>query len=53
MLGIADKKGTLNDGADADLTLFDDDFNVMSTWIAGRCVYSKTADSFEIIEKQS
>lgn len=38
-LGIAEQKGTLNYGADADLVFLDDNLMVKSTWIAGECVY--------------
>jgi len=38
-LGIENKKGTLNFGADADFILLGEDYTVRSTWIAGRCVY--------------
>ncbi|XP_059616718.1 N-acetylglucosamine-6-phosphate deacetylase [Phlebotomus argentipes] len=38
-LGIAESKGTLNFGADADLVLLNDDLEVCSTWIAGNCVF--------------
>ncbi|XKL64746.1 hypothetical protein PGB90_004832 [Kerria lacca] len=50
MLGIADKKGTLHEGADADITFFDDNLDVLSTWIGGRCMYAKCTNSFEIIK---
>lgn len=38
-LGIEDQKGTLKYGADADFVILDDSLNVLSTWIAGDCVY--------------
>lgn len=38
-LGISHIKGILNYGADADFILIDDEINVKSTWISGRCVY--------------
>ncbi|KAF2883686.1 hypothetical protein ILUMI_22501 [Ignelater luminosus] len=40
-LGISDKKGTLNFGSDADFVLLDDGLNLLSTWIAGECVYKR------------
>lgn len=40
VLGISDKKGTLNYGADADFILMDDDMNVKETWIASRRVWT-------------
>jgi N-acetylglucosamine-6-phosphate deacetylase len=38
-LGISDRKGTLDFGADADFILLDDNMAIHSTWIAGECVY--------------
>lgn len=38
-LNIADKKGTLNYGADADFLLLTPELDLLSTWIAGECVY--------------
>lgn len=38
-LNIANKKGTLKFGADADFVMLGDDLHVWSTWIAGQCVY--------------
>lgn len=40
-LGISDKKGTLDFGTDADFVFLDDKLNVLSTWIAGECVYNR------------
>jgi len=37
---IQDRKGTLDFGSDADFIILDDDLNIMSTYIAGECVYS-------------
>nr|CAG4638456.1 EOG090X06GX [Cyclestheria hislopi] len=42
-LGIADKKGTLDFGADADLVFLDEQLNVISTWIASQRVYQNPA----------
>ncbi|XP_025836743.1 N-acetylglucosamine-6-phosphate deacetylase [Agrilus planipennis] len=41
VLGISDQKGTLNYGSDADFIFLDDNLNVLSTYIAGECVYEK------------
>ncbi|KAL1376078.1 hypothetical protein pipiens_017094 [Culex pipiens pipiens] len=38
-LGIEQQKGTLEYGADADFVVLDDSLTVLSTWIAGDCVY--------------
>lgn len=38
-LNIDGQKGTLNFGSDADFVLLDDGLRVVSTWIAGVCVY--------------
>ncbi|KAF7976438.1 hypothetical protein HWV62_6869 [Athelia sp. TMB] len=40
-LGIADRKGTLRPGADADLVVLDDAGRVLSTWVAGREVWTR------------
>lgn len=42
-LGMQDKKGTLNYGADADLVFLDENLRVKSTWIAGECVYENSS----------
>ncbi|RWS12244.1 putative N-acetylglucosamine-6-phosphate deacetylase-like protein [Dinothrombium tinctorium] len=42
VLGIADRKGTLNFGSDADFVILDDDLKVMATFIAGQCVFNRT-----------
>lgn len=39
MLGIVDKKGSLDFDSDADFIMLDDDLNVKATYIAGECVY--------------
>lgn len=39
VLGIANKKGSLNFGADADFIILDDQLNVLATFIAGSCVW--------------
>lgn len=38
-INIEKQKGTLNFGADADFVLVDDNLRVISTWIAGECVF--------------
>ncbi|BFZ24211.1 hypothetical protein BsWGS_27250 [Bradybaena similaris] len=40
LLGIDDRKGTLNFDSDADLIFLDDGLNVKATYIAGECVYT-------------
>ncbi|CAG5135408.1 unnamed protein product [Candidula unifasciata] len=42
LLGIDDRKGTLNFGADADFIFLDDGLNVKATYIAGECVYTSS-----------
>ena len=39
MLGITDRKGTLDYGTDADFVILDDSLNVHSTYIAGEKVW--------------
>ena len=39
VLGIDDRKGTLDVGSDADFVLLDHELNVKETWIAGRKVW--------------
>lgn len=41
LLGISDKKGTLNFDSDADFIVLNDDLVVLATYIAGECVWSK------------
>ena len=42
-MGIQDRKGTLDVGADADFILLrPGDLHVEATWIAGECVYKCT-----------
>lgn len=42
-VGIAETKGTLNFGADADFVFLGEDLQVWSTWIAGNCVFQDPA----------
>ena len=39
IMGIADKKGSLEVGKDADIVIFDDDINIDATIIGGQIVY--------------
>ncbi len=39
VLGISDKKGTLDFGADADFIILDEGLNVLATFISGTCVF--------------
>ncbi|XP_067948216.1 N-acetylglucosamine-6-phosphate deacetylase-like isoform X2 [Watersipora subatra] len=39
LLGIEDRKGTLEYGTDADFLILDDDLQVTHTYIGGQCVY--------------
>ncbi|XP_018579723.1 N-acetylglucosamine-6-phosphate deacetylase [Anoplophora glabripennis] len=43
LLGIEKVKGTLDFGADADFVFLNENFDVVSTWIAGECVYNVEA----------
>lgn len=38
-LEIESEKGVLEFGADADFVMLDENIRVLSTWIAGNCVY--------------
>jgi N-acetylglucosamine-6-phosphate deacetylase len=40
IMGVADRKGTLAVGKDADLVIFDDQFTVQDTLVDGRHIYS-------------
>ncbi|TMW53975.1 hypothetical protein DOY81_000907 [Sarcophaga bullata] len=44
---IENSKGTLDFGSDADFILLDDDLHVLSTWINGKCVFSRDATKFD------
>ena len=39
LLGIEDQKGYIKSTYDADLAILDDDFNVVATYILGKCEY--------------
>lgn len=41
LLGLEDKKGSIEKGKDADITIFDKDFNVYYTIIGGEIAYSR------------
>jgi N-acetylglucosamine-6-phosphate deacetylase len=41
IIGVSNKKGTLEVGKDADIVMFDDDINISMTMIGGRKVYCK------------
>ena len=41
IIGVADKKGTIAKGKDADIVIFDDNINIQATFIKGKEVYSK------------
>ena len=43
IVGVADRKGSLAKGKDADIVIFDDNINVDTTIIGGKIVYSATA----------
>ena len=42
MLGVTDRKGTLDIHTDADFIVLDDDLNVHATYIAGEQVWAST-----------
>lgn len=39
MIGLADRKGLIKEGYDADAIIMDDDFNVKTTFVDGKIVY--------------
>jgi N-acetylglucosamine-6-phosphate deacetylase len=39
LLGLEDRKGSLEIGKDADITIFDDNFNVKMTIVEGKVVF--------------
>ncbi|HRH49852.1 MAG TPA: N-acetylglucosamine-6-phosphate deacetylase [Panacibacter sp.] len=42
ILNIADKKGTLEKGKDADIVIFDNNINVQTTIVKGKMIYNKS-----------
>ena len=40
LLGLADRKGGLRSGMDADLILFDGEVSMQTVWVGGECVFS-------------
>ncbi|MBE5808837.1 MAG: N-acetylglucosamine-6-phosphate deacetylase [Clostridiales bacterium] len=42
-IGIADRKGSLDAGKDADIAIMDEDFNVQMTILGGRVIYRREA----------
>ena len=44
-MGIADKKGRIARGCDADLVLLDSDLRVSRTWVGGRLVFDASASA--------
>lgn len=49
VLGIQKHKGTLDFGADADFVMLDNNLHVLSTWIAGECVWMKPGTELIVI----
>jgi N-acetylglucosamine-6-phosphate deacetylase len=49
IMGVADKKGSLVAGKDADIVLFDSDINIHQTIIGGRVVHSTNAMNISYI----
>ncbi|KAH8041517.1 hypothetical protein HPB51_016962 [Rhipicephalus microplus] len=49
VLGIQKRKGTLDFGADADFVVLDSNLHVLSTWIAGECVWMKPGAQLTVI----
>lgn len=41
VIGVSDRKGSLEPGKDADIAIFDDDFSAWRTMIGGKWVYAK------------
>lgn len=50
LLGIEDKKGSLEAGKDADIVIFDKNFDVKVTLIRGRIAFSKGHDSSTVVQ---
>jgi N-acetylglucosamine-6-phosphate deacetylase len=45
VLGLADRKGSVVEGYDADLVLLDDSLQVLRTWVGGACRFDRTLTS--------
>lgn len=43
VLALADRKGQVREGFDADLVVLDESLEVTQTWVGGQCVFSKEA----------
>ena len=41
IMGVADRKGTLTPGKDADIVLFDEQINIQLTMVGGKIIYKK------------
>ncbi|MFA5645215.1 MAG: N-acetylglucosamine-6-phosphate deacetylase [Candidatus Ratteibacteria bacterium] len=41
VLGIAERKGRIAPGMDADMLLLDEEWNLEQTWVKGKCVYCR------------
>ena len=48
IMGVADRKGTLAPGKDADIVLFDDLINIHCTMVGGRIVYAKEEETYAL-----
>jgi N-acetylglucosamine-6-phosphate deacetylase len=40
IMGVADRKGTLTPGKDADIVLFDEQINIQLTMVGGSIIYT-------------
>ena len=52
VLGIADCKGTLEYGADADMVLLNEDLYVEATCIAGKVAWRRPGSTFGLVSQQ-
>lgn len=52
VLGIEKRKGTLDFGADADFLILDNELHILSTWIAGECVWKKPGCNLVIMHSK-
>jgi len=41
VLGIEDRKGSIKQGKDADIIIFDEDFNIYTTIVEGKILFEK------------